>query len=253
MALKKLKTKEKNMKRLIAAVVLVGIVLTSTASATLGTVDIEGHNNSLSDTGHLWGGTLTNLYAYTGIYSWDKVEGTGSTPLAEAVPDWGFCIELTQGAHNGVADVIYLEEAPRPPSVYGTPMGTTKADYIRELWGRFFDPNWVIGPITDNERKLGEAFGAAVWEIIYETDSTWDVSNHTGPGTGFKASNIIEQAATANYWLSQLIVNPAPAQRADDLYAISNGTGQDYIVQLPEPATICLLGLGALSLLRRKR
>jgi hypothetical protein len=125
-------------------------------------------------------------------------------------------------------------------------MGTTKADYIRELWGRNFDPNWITGPTNKNEREMAEAFGASVWEIIYESDSTWNVTS----GTGFHATGI-ERAATANLWLSQL--NGDTAHFAKNLYAISAPAGQDYLVQVPEPATICLLGLSALSLIRRRR
>ena len=114
---------------LVAVVVLVGIVLTSTASATiLGTTNIQHHNNSLSDMGRLWGGGLNGGTYYTGIYSWTN-NTVGSTGLGALVPNYGFCIELTQGAHNGDVNVIPLNEAPRPASIlYGTPMGTTKAD-----------------------------------------------------------------------------------------------------------------------------
>ncbi len=249
------------MKRLIAAVVLLCVVLTSTAGATiLGTVNLENHNNNLSDSGRLWGGGLNGGTYNTGIYSWTTSGGTG---LGTLVPGWGFCIELTQGANNGPVDVINLKDAPLPPTpLYGTPMGTTKANYIRELWGRDFDPNWVIGPITNNERKLAEAFSVAVWEIIYEdmplSSAGWDVNSDGTPGVrGFSCASV-EQAATANTWLHSLTGN---GPFAPDLYAISpsnypNGQprcGQDYLVQLPEPTTIALLGLGALSLLRRKR
>jgi hypothetical protein len=236
------------MKRLIAAVVLVGIILTSTASATiLGTVNIQNHNNGLSDTGNLWGGGLNGGTYYTGVYSWTNAGGTDWGTL---VPDWGFCIELTQGPYSGWQDVIPLEEAPLPAQ-FGTPMQITKANYIRELWGRHFDPTWTA---SGGNKQLAEAFGAAIWEIIYETDSAWDVTS----GTGFHATNI-NQAATANIWLSEL--NGDIAYFASNLVATSVPTGQDYLVQLsqtpppivPEPVTICLLGLGALSLIRRKR
>jgi hypothetical protein len=222
------------------AVVLVGVVLISTANATiLGTVDIQNHNNSLSDTGTLWGGNLIGLYAYTGIYSWTNM---GGTDLGALVPNWGFCIELTQGPYNGWQNVVSLDEA--PDSMGG--MGTTKANYIRELWGRDFNPDWITNPTPANIQLAG-AFGVAIWEILYETDPRpWDVTS----GTGFHASGVVD-AAIANAWLAAL--NGDPAYFANNLVATSTPNGQDYVVQIPEPAMICLLGLGGLALMRKRR
>jgi hypothetical protein len=230
--LEKNEEEEKKMKRLIAAVVLVGIVLTSTASATLGTANIQGHNNGLSDIGTVWGGGLSGVTGRTGVYSWTNAGGTG---LGTLVPDWGFCIELIRGPYTGWHNVIPLNEAPN-----SKPMGA-KADLIRELWGRHFNPTWTA---PGGNTQMAEAFGTAIWEIIYETDPTWDVTS----GPGFYATGI-EQYATANAWLNEL---DGTGPRAN-LAAISTLDGQDYVVQVPEPATITLLGLGALSLLRRKR
>ena len=234
------------MRRVIfAAVVLVGIVLTSTASATLlGTVDVQNHNNGLSDIGTIWGGGLSGLTGYTGIYSWTIVDSTG---LGSAVPNFGFCIELTQEPYTGWQDVLPLNEASLP-AAYGTPVGNNKADYIRELWGRDFNPAWTTGA----DRQMAEAFGVALWEIIYETDPVWDVTS----GTGFYATGV-EQAATANLWLSQL--NGDKAYFANNLFATSSPYGQDYLIQIPgavitpEPMTVIMLGFGALSIMRKRK
>jgi len=236
------------MKRLITAVVLVGIVLTSTASATItDIVDINNHNNGLSDIGQLFGGGLIGESCYTGIYSWTNAGGIG---LGALVPDWGFCIELTQGPYNGWQNVVPLEEAPLPAQ-FGTPTQTAKVNYIRELWGRNFDPLWLTDGTAN--KQMAEAFGTALWEIVYEPGgpAAWDVTS----GPGFHSANI-EQAATANLWLSQL--NGDTAYFANNLVATSTLEGQDYLVQLsstliPEPATIGIIGLGGLALIRKRR
>jgi len=225
-------------KVIFAAMILVGVALISTASAELvGTVDIEGHGNGLSSTGQLWSPALGGESGgnfYTGLYSWTNAGGTG---LGTSVPNWGFCIELPQSPINGWQNVLTLDEAPMPAQ-FGTPMGAFKADRISELWGRHFDPTWATGANT----QMAEAFGAAIWEIIYETDSTWDVTS----GTGFNATGI-EQAATANAWLAEL---DGTGPRAF-VYATSSADGQDFVV--PEPATLSLLAIGAAALLQRRK
>jgi hypothetical protein len=208
---------------------------------TYGTVDITSRNNNYSDIAQLSGTALAGGSGgtyYTGVYSWTTGATTG---IGDYVPNWGFCIELAQDALLGVENVISLNNAPQPAQ-YGTPMETTKANYIRELWGRDFDPAWATGA----NKQTAEAFSFAIWEIIYETDPTWDVTS----GAGFSTTDLTE-GAIANTWLSQL--NGDPAYFANNLIVISSDTGQDYVVQIPEPATLSLLTVGAAALLRRRK
>jgi hypothetical protein len=229
--------------QLLSFLAVVLVFGTIPASATiLGTVDIENHSNPYSNQGQLFGGGLTGGTYLTGIYSWTNNGGTG---LGTDVPNWGFCTELIQGPYSGWQDVVTLDSAPMP-SQYGTPMGMTKANYIRELWGRDFNPAWATGADTQG----AEAFGACIWEIVYEdlpsSPAGWDVTG----GTGFHATGI-EQAATANAWLHGL--NGDTTKFVNNLAATSTLAGQDYIVQVPEPATLALLGLGAAAVLRRRK
>ncbi|MHC4752507.1 MAG: PEP-CTERM sorting domain-containing protein, partial [Planctomycetota bacterium] len=96
------------------------------------------------------------------------------------------------------------------------------------------------------------AFATAVWEIVYEdlpaSPLDWDVTvDGTVCDLGFRSE--YGEPDTANSWLHALDGTGPKA----DLRAFSYNGSQDYIVQVPEPATIALLGLGALSLLHRKR
>jgi hypothetical protein len=206
--------------------------MTSVASATIsGTVNLQNHNNQFSETGTVYGGGLNGLTGYTGIYSWTNA---GSTGQGKYFNNWGFCIELTQSPYTGWYTMADLEVSPQPVA-YGGPMGTLKANAIRELWGRYFDPAWTTGA----NNQMAEAFEASLWEIIYETSPTWNVTS----GPGFHATGI-QQATTANTWLNSL--NGNTAYFAKNLAVASSPLGQDFLTQIPEPATILLLAMGGL-------
>ena len=132
--------------------------------------------------------------------------------------------------------------------------GEEKADALSELWGRYYDPAWEgTGSFSYQENNDAAAFGAAVWEIIYEdlpsSSLGWDVTTDGTAGIpGFAASGLDE--TLANNWLHSLDGTGPKASLA----AFTNDGNQNYLVAVPEPTTIALLGLGgALSLIRKRK
>ena len=221
-----------------------------------GTVDIVATGTGASDIITLWGGGQDGVDMYAGVYMLEKTGGTGEGKIWSNGPIGGICTDLSELAPETTLtyDVITLEDGPVPTSFLGGPMGAVKADYIRELWGRFYDPSWVgSGTFSSQQNELAGAFGAAVWEIVYEDlpacPHGWDVTvDGSVCERGFRSE--YGDADTANSWLHTL---DGTGPKADLRVFASNG-GQDFIVQVPEPATVALLGLGGvLSLLRRKR
>lgn len=112
---------------------------------------------------------------------------------------------------------------------------------LQELWGRYYG-------IASTDPQKAEAFSAAVWETVFETDAARDVT----VGTGFRCTQLATgMASLANSWLATL---DGTGHKAD-LRALTSGGYQDFLVEVPEPATAGLVLVGSLVQLslRRKR
>lgn len=241
------------MKRRRTAVLLMALAVAGlslgTPAARANTVDIVHDGYGAHDTVFFQGAGYDFFdfaEAGAGVYLLNKTAdtGIGSTWHNGLVP--AFCIELQETAPTST----YTYQVAMPEDAYnsitGQTMGTTKANYLRELWAKYYDNSWAgSGPHTAQQNAGAEAFAAAIWEIVYEdlpaSPLGWDVSTDGTLGIrGFSAENL--DADTANTWLHNLTGSGPKA----DLRVFINQGQQDYLVMVPEPATVMLLGLGGL-------
>ena len=232
---------------LFSAVFLLAVLPGAANAYTVDTVNVV--NTSLGANEHIsvWGGGIDGSEegVYAGVYNLYKTDGTGEGKLWTDGTIGAFCAELSEPAPEITSkySVVSLQDT----------YGTGKADYISELWGRYYDPSWTgDGQFTWLQDSKAAAFATALWEIVYEdlpgSSLKWDVKvDGTWDGSGFRTD--FGGAALANNLLHSLDGTGPMA----DLRVFSYNGSQDYIAQVPEPTTIVLLGLGGLSLLRRKR
>ncbi len=235
----------------------VALVLPNIAQATtLGTVDISMTGFYASDIMQVWIGEYEGAYVRAGVSMLEKTDGSYDGHLWPNNSLGGFCIELTEptSINELTYNVLMPENGPVPTTSLGGAMGYAKAQYIRELWGRFYDSSWSSGgTFTDTQNHYSAAFSAAIWEILYEdlptTPYGWDVTVDGTLGDKGFSSNY-DYAVLANVMLYSLDGTGPLA----DLRVFSYDGAQDYIVAVPEPATMALLGFGGvLAFLRRKK
>jgi len=190
-----------------------------------------------------------------GIFNWVTIAG-GDTDLGQFK---AFCIELTQTVADGVLfDIMDVEDGPLPGlNVPGEglegPMGMSKADLIRELWGRNY-LDLFDGDFGEQADKAA-AFQIAVWEIVYDDGVELDAGD-------FQAQDLEDdEVDLAQAWLDEL---DGTGPLAMNLIALTNdedpdgegplpGHRQDQLTMVPEPGTLGLLALGILGALRRRR
>jgi hypothetical protein len=240
-------TKSTMTSTLFSALFLLAVLPCAANAYTVDTVEVVSTGLGANELVSVWGGGVDGSVdsVYAGLYNLEKTSGTGEGKLWADGQIGAFCAELSEPAPEVTTkySVISLDDA----------FGTAKAGYISELWGKYFDPSWVgDGQFTWLQDSKAAAFATALWEIIYEdlpgSSLKWDVKVDGTWGQGGFYTDF-GGAALANNLLHSLDGTGPMA----DLRVFSYGGSQDYIAMVPEPTTIVLLGIGSLSLLRRKR
>jgi hypothetical protein len=225
----------------------------SQATSSLGTVDISMTGFYAYDIMDVWAGSyIQGTTTHSGVSMLEKTDGFGDGDLWANGTIGGVCIELYEAPSNDLLKYnVVMPENGHNPS--GGSLGYTKANYLRELWGRYYDSSWATHSYTETDRIYAAAFSAAVKEITHEalpgSVFGWDVTvDGTDGDEGFRID--YDYAGIANMMLYSLDGTGPMA----DLRVFSYDGAQDYLVEVPEPATMVLLGLGgALGLLRRKK
>ena len=216
------------------------------------TVDIVHDGYGAYDAATVWGGGEYGTQVGAGVYTLNKTGDSGVGSTWRNGPVSGFCVELNEAAPSQTARYSVGMPDNMGVSYTGQTLGTAKANYLRELWGRYYDPAWSQGGSSSTANSRAAAFATAVWEIVYENVPSagrpWDITRDGTSGTGgFIALNV--DADLANRWLQSLDGHGPKA----DLRVFCNNGAQNFLVAVPEPATIVLLSLGGLSTLFRRR
>ncbi len=152
--------------------------------------------------------------------------------IAESFNYLTFCLEPLQFVSASILDYNVLSLDQGTDNIGG--MGVAKADYVRELIGRFY-PSLNV-PLPDLQAG---ALQMALWEIIREDKPTYGFNVLNGL-VQYKDENIVGMMAQAQTYLNAL---NGTGPKAQNLVAFTNANQQDILFQIPEPPTYALIGI----------
>jgi len=231
-------------------VVLSSLVLCAPAMAELGYTDWfeNGEPTMLSILGGIYGGTWSNggpdytngdITVYR-VYDFD--DGQESIHIVD-----GDQFDIDQVWTDGIATVTAQAKYAGLNQSFGWNQGGTDPCNYQELLS-YDGPSGVIegGPVVEIDIE-----GDFLWGIQPNGDEWWSkMSNNSDGGMDHLITFFVEGVGEPDETVWLLFWEDLPSSSWDQDY-------QDFVVEIrasiPEPATMFLLGLGGLALLKKRR
>jgi len=217
------------MKKLLSAA-----IVATTFGLSAGTVSASTVNVDTSSAG-IFGNGLNAFVNYddstvgTGSVSAGLFHLTGTPGLGEFV---AFCVELSQSLNN-----------PQDYNVSPNLFSASKLTDISKLFGAALMGDTMKNVFDTAAEAAG--FQIALWEVVYETGSSYDMANGSFKawGAGNSAGVNAGVDAKAQEYLNGMASAPTPG-----LLLLQNDKYQDLVTVVPLPAAGFLLAFGVAGL-----